>query len=126
MPINNTTGQILHPIIKNNIIASSMIYTDDNPPYTGAYRQHKVVSHSAKQYVNDIAYTNGKESAWALLKQGYNGTYHNWSMKHCGRYVNEFVFRSNERNCKRDTEDRFADMVSASVRKCITYQKPIK
>ena len=126
MAISDTTKQTLHPMIRGNIMAGSTIYTDDHPSYKGAYRRHRVVNHSAKQYVNGMAHTNGIESVWALLKRGYNGTYHNWSMKHCGRYVNEFAFRLNEGNCERDTIDRLADMVSASVGKRITYQRLIK
>ncbi|MYB39736.1 transposase [Candidatus Saccharibacteria bacterium] len=29
------------------------------------------------------AYTNGIESAWAVLKHRFDGMYHNWSKKHC-------------------------------------------
>ena len=126
MMISDTTKQTLHPIIRGNIMAGSIIYTDDHPSYKGAYRRHRVVNHSAKQYVNGMTPTNGIESVWALLKRGYNGTYHNWSMQHCGRYVNEFAFRLNEGNCERDTIDRLAEMVSASVGKRRTYQKLIK
>lgn len=58
MPVSNTTKQTRHPIIRDNIAAST-IYTDDNPLYTGTHRRHKVVKHSAKQYVNGMAHTNG-------------------------------------------------------------------
>ena len=126
MTIPDTKKQTFHPIIRGTIRAGSTIYTDHNPSYTGAYRRHKVVNHSAKQYVNGMAHTNSIESVWALLKRGYNGTYHNWSMKHCERYVNEFAFRLNEGNCERDTIDRLADMVSASVGKRITYKELTK
>ena len=53
-----------------------------------------------------MAHTNGIESVWAVLKRGFNGVYHHWSVKHCGRYVNEFTFRLNEGNCEVDTLDR--------------------
>ena len=123
MPIDDITKQTLHPIIKSNIMAGSTIYTDDNPSYTGAYRRHKVVNHSAKEYVNGMAHTNSIESVWALLKRGYNGTYHNWSMKHCQRYVNEFVFRLNDGNCKKDTQDRLDSLFSRMTGKQITYKE---
>ena len=122
MLISDATKQTLHPIIRDNIMAGSTIYTDDHPSYVGAYRRHKVVNHSAKQYVNGMAHTNGIESVWALLKRGYNGIYHNWSMKHCQQYVNEFVFRLNDGNCHRDTQDRLDSLFSRIVGKQITYQ----
>ena len=36
---------------------------------------HKTVRHSAGEYVNGKASTNGIESFWALLKRGYYGTH---------------------------------------------------
>ncbi len=123
MPISDTTKQTLHPIIRDNIMSGSTLYTDDNPSYTGAYRRHQVVNHSAKQYVNGMAHTNSIESVWALLKRGYNRTYHNWSMKHCRQYVNEFAFRLNDGNCERDTQDRLDSLFSMMTGKRITYTK---
>ena len=95
MPINETTKQTLHRIIRGSIVAGSTIYTDDNPSYTGAYRRHKAVNHSAKEYVNGMVHTNGIESVWALFKRGLTVTYHNVSVKHLPRYVDEFAFRLN-------------------------------
>ena len=125
MPIDNTTKQTLHQIVRDNVRSGSTICTDDNPSYRGAYRRHKVVNHSAKQYVNGMAHTNGIESVWALIKRGYNGTYHNWSMKHCQQYVNEFVFRLNDGNCQIDTIDRLDALIRSFEGKRITYKKLI-
>ena len=37
-----------------------------------------------------MAHTNGMESFWAMLKRGYHGVYHQFSVKHLHRYVGEF------------------------------------
>ena len=42
-----------------------------------------------------MAYTNGIESFWALLKRGYVGVFHYMSRKHLHRYCNEFEARWN-------------------------------
>ena len=69
-----------------------------------------------------MAHTNGIESVWAVMKRGYNGIYHNWSRKHCGRYVNEFTFRLNEGNCKIDTIDRMDALGKGIGNKRIPYK----
>ena len=62
------------------------------------------VNHSAGEYVNLMAHTNGVESSWSMLKRGYHGTHHHMSKKHLGRYVGEFEDRHNLRES--DTIDR--------------------
>ena len=62
---------------------------------------HKIVNHSAREYVDGMAHANGVESVWVVLKRGYYGTYHNWSVKHMHRYVNEFTFRLNDGDLQR-------------------------
>ena len=69
-----------------------------------------------------MAHTNGIESVWAVLKRGFYGTYHNWSKKHCHRYVNEFAFRLNEGNCERDTIDRMEALVQGFAGRRIPYK----
>ena len=102
----------------------AMIYTDENAAYQGLeWHHHRAVNHSAKEWVNGMAHTNGIESVWAVLKRGFNGTYHHFSTKHCRAYVNEFSFRLNEGSCQRDTQDRLDDLFRAMVGKRITYEE---
>ena len=82
--------------------------------------EHETVKHSISEYVNGMAYTNGIESFWALLKRGYHGTFHHFSVKHLDRYVTEFAGRHNERNS--DTEDQMSAMVSRMEGKRVAYR----
>ncbi len=123
MTISNADRETLHSAINQNVEVGATICTDDHRGYIGLPYKHETVKHSAKEYVNGMAHTNGIESVWALLKRGYNGVYHNWSRKHCCKYVNEFTFRLNEGNCERDTQDRLDDLFRAMSGKTITYKE---
>jgi len=101
------------------------VYTDEYPSYrrlAGDYR-HRTVNHSAKRFVDGLAHTNGIESVWAVMKRGYNGVYHNWSVKHRSRYINEFAFRLNEGNCEIDTQARIDAWLTQAVGKRLTYAR---
>ena len=70
-----------------------------------------------------MASTNGIESVWAVLKRGLNGVYHQVSVKHLGRYVNEFAFRLNDGDVKRHTIERLNSFVDAIAGKRITWKE---
>lgn len=123
MPIEHADKETLHGAVHKHVRPGSTICTDENPSYNGVAHRHKTVNHSAKEFVNDMAHTNGIESVWAVLKRGFNGVYHNWSKKHCHQYVNEFTFRLNEGNCERDTQDRLDDLFRAMTGKTITREE---
>ena len=125
MVVNGEDRETLFGAIHNNIEPGSTLYTDDHSGYKGIggmFYQHESVNHSAKEYVNGMAHTNGIESVWSVMKRGFNGVYHNWSKKHCQKYVNEFTFRLNQGSCSRDTQDRLNDLFKAMDGKTITYQ----
>lgn len=127
--VPDTKGETLQKFVRENIIPGSTLYTDENRGYVhlgdeyGGEYKHERVKHSAKEFVNGMAHTNGIESVWAVLKRGFNGVYHNWSKKHCRAYVDEFTFRLNEGNCEIDTEDRLDSLFKAMVGKTITYKE---
>lgn len=62
------------------------------------------------------------ESVWAVLKRGVVGVYHHVSVKHLGRYVDEFTFRLNDGDVKRHTLDRLDSMLDAAVGRRLTYK----
>ena len=85
--------------------------------------EHEAVKHSAKEFVNHMAHTNGIENVWAFSKRGFNGVYHHWSKKHMRRYVNEFVFRLNEGNVRNHTMVRLDHIIHNAVGKRLTYEE---
>ena len=126
-PIVNTGKSDLQAVIGNTVEFGATVYTDEHRGYGGintAYK-HKTVRHSAKELVNSMAHTDGIESVWVLLKRGFNGVYHHWSVKYCHAYVNEFTFRLNEGNCKVDTQGRLDSLCTAMVGKRVTYREII-
>lgn len=97
----DTSATTLHDIIEKNVKSNSAIFTDDHRSYLGLNEKgykHSIVNHSRKEYVNGIAHTNSIDSFWAILKRGIYGTFHNVSVKHLQRYVNEFSFRLSTEN----------------------------
>lgn len=93
--IPSTSRTVLQSFIRSNVRSGSTVYTDEHSSYAGIPYSHFAVSHSAREYVNGMAHTNGIESFWALLKRGYYGVYHYMSVKHLPRYINEFSNRHN-------------------------------
>ncbi|MCY4515189.1 MAG: transposase [Candidatus Tectomicrobia bacterium] len=87
-------------------VPEAEVYTDDAAAYQDLTFTHAAVKHTINQYVDGKVQTNGIESFWAMLKRGHKGTYHMMSIKHLGRYVDEFVERHNMR--RKDTIDQMA------------------
>jgi len=124
--IQNRDKETLEREIRENVAKGSVVYTDEHRGYTGLMDkdfEHGTVNHSAKEFVNIMASTNSIESVWALVKRGFTGIYHSWSMKHCDRYVDEFTFRLNDGNVKRHTTERIDSLCDKSFGKRLTYKR---
>lgn len=98
------TGKTLKPILHEHICKKTYLMTDESPVYsdkvTGDYAGHGTVNHSIEEYVRgDFWYTNTAENYFSILKRGIIGTYHHVSQQHLKRYVGEFDFRYNSRDC---------------------------
>jgi hypothetical protein len=89
----------------------------------GEHYSHIRVNHSAKEYVNGFAHTNGIENFWSHLKRGIDGIYHWVNVPHLQSYVNEYTLRYNTR--KFTTAGRF-DLVLSNVAGRLTYKELIK
>jgi transposase-like protein len=121
---NDTTGMRIRHEVMANVKTGATLVTDEHQAYnfvTARY-DHKVVNHSAKHYVEGMAHTNGIESVWAVLKRGYHGIYHHFTVKHMQRYVDEFAYRFNEGNCKVHTMDRIDALTDKTNGVRLTYK----
>ena len=96
------------------------VYTDDLKSYLGIPNPHETVCHSAGEYVNGMAHTNGIESFWATLKRAYHGTFHVVSHKHLDRYVGQFVAKHNIRD--RDTGWQMGAVAGGMAGRRLSYR----
>ena len=128
MPIENTSMAEIQSAIHARVEVGSTLMTDEAGAYSdmdGLFFRQESVNHSAGEYKRGSAHTNGIESVWAVLKRGLHGVYHHASVKHLGRYVDEFAFRLNEGRVERHTWERLASFVNAVAGKRITYKELI-
>ena len=117
--VPGTDGETLKGFVMDHTTPETMVYTDEYPSYRGL-PNHGMVRHSVGEYVRDQAHVNGVESFWALLKRGYQGTYHRMSEKHLQRYVDEFAGRHNQRSL--DTVDQMAAIARGMCGKRLRYR----
>ena len=115
----------LQASVKEHVEVGSALYSDALASYDGlaAEYAHKVVDH-AERYVDGQVHTNGLENFWSLLKRGISGTYVSVEPFHLFRYLDEQVFRYNNRATKKrmvTDADRFSMAVSKIVGKRLTF-----
>lgn len=121
----NIRRKTLQKLILDNVTPFAKIYTDEASMYDGLSDNyiHKVVNHS-QQYVKGQVHTQGIENFWSLLKRGLRGTYVAVEPFHLDRYLDEQMFRYNNRATKDnpiEDADRFVLAVSQIAGKRLTY-----
>lgn len=120
--VEHTDAPTLKRLVYENVAHGSNLYTDSYQGYYGIKGfKRGVVDHGRGQYVDGDVHTNGIESFWGLMKRGYHGVYHKWSVKHLQRYVNEFTYRYNMRNV--DFIDRMKRAVISGYNKHLSYKE---
>ena len=109
--------------VRAHVKAQSAIYTDALMSYQGLNQDfvHKTIDH-AESYVDGQVHTNGLENFWSLLKRGLKGTYVNVEPFHLFRYLDEQVFRYNNRTAVNDGE-RFHRVMGLIAGKRLTYEQ---
>jgi transposase-like protein len=120
--VPDRSKETLLPVVYENVAPDSILMTDDYAGYFELAKnfEHYTVNHSAKEFVNQMAHTNGIENFWSHLKRGIDGIYHQISKEHLQAYIDEFVLRFNTR--KFQTQNRFDFILSAVAGKRLTYK----
>lgn len=110
--VNDTKGKSIQPLIYSYVKTDTDLLTDEWWAYRGLGKDynHKFIDHSKKEYVNlqdNTIHTNNIEGSWNIFKKSVNGMY-NWvSKKHLQKYVDEFVYRYNLRQCSEQEKFRY-------------------
>jgi transposase-like protein len=112
-------------VVRQHVAPGSELSTDEWSAYFGLAPDyaHKVINH-ADAYVDGQVHTNGLENFWSLLKRGLKGTYVSVEPFHLYRYLDEQIFRFNNRATKKhfvSDSDRFELAVSQISGKRLTY-----
>ena len=90
------------------------VRTDESRLYANLTRKgfdHEIVIHSDKEWVRGDVHTQGIDGFWGLFKRGVIGSFHQISIKHLDRYVQEFSYRFNGR----EKQELFTLTVAALV-----------
>lgn len=127
IPLNDRRSIQRH--IRNHVTmdGETTLYTDSlksyEPKTPKGWRpsdlyMHKVIDH-AEAYVDGEVHTNGMENFWSLLKRSIKGTYVSVEAFHLFRYLDEQVFRFNNR--KVTDAVRFVRAASEIIGRRLTY-----
>ena len=98
------TGKQILDMLSQVVLPNSTIISDEFKGYkiidkTNNYT-HVTVNHSKGYVGSNGEHINNVESFWGTLKRGIIGIYHHVSTNYLQSYVDEFCFRSNNRdNC---------------------------
>jgi transposase-like protein len=119
--VSDRNKETLHGLVKTHVETGAAVYTDELHGYWGLNERyaHQIIDH-AEKYVDGRVHTNGLENFWSLLKRGLHGTYVAVEPFHLFRYLDEQMFRFNNR---KDIDDagRFDMVVSQLVGKRLTF-----
>jgi transposase-like protein len=119
--IPNVKRGTLQAEVLANVDKKAKLYTDNAPAYDGLRARfvHEVVDH-VQTYVRGQVHTNGIENFWSLLKRTLSGTYVAVEPFHLDRYLDEQMFRFNNRTEKNDS-DRFEMALAQVAGKRLTF-----
>jgi transposase-like protein len=123
------TGKNIRDVLVRNASRDSHLMTDDASMYFHIGKEfygHSTVDHSRRQYVKagGFVHSNTVESFFGTFKRGITGSFHSISEQHLQRYVDEFVFRWNNRSSL-GVEDfeRANRILKAAKGKRLTYRR---
>lgn len=112
--------------MRENVDPKAYLMTDGFVSYKfpgTSFASHQAVNHGRGEYVRGAAHVNSVEGYFSQLKRSIDGTYHQVSEKHLGRYLAEFDYRYSSR--KVSDGDRTKQRIINVAGKRLTYKRPI-
>lgn len=120
--VNDTSAKAILGRVESAVRPGSRVYTDEDSGFGALERRYirEAINH-AHEYVRDQVHTNGIENFWSLLKRTIKGTYVAIDPFHVIRYLDEQVFRFNNRRAS--DGDRFVAVVDSLLGKRLTWDQ---
>jgi hypothetical protein len=111
------------PRLRATVHHDATLYSDTSVLYTNAaehFLYHDSVNHSVEEYVRGAVHTNTIENFWSVLKRTLGGTYISVRPWQLHAYLDEQIFRYNER--ENTDGPRFAKALDGAFGKRVTYK----
>jgi len=124
--VSKINRESLQAVVLNQVEHGSKLYTDQATVYKSLPKEytHEFVNHM-ERYVNGQVHTNGLENFWSLTKRTLAGTYVAVEPFHLHRYLDETMWRYNNRKDesgrKLTDAERFGLALSQIVGKRLTF-----
>jgi transposase-like protein len=117
----------MHAVVRENVEKGASVMTDELHSYYGLSEEyiHEIINHM-EAYARGHVSTNGIENFWCLLKRMLSGTYVSVEPFHLFRYLDEEMFRYNNRATKDNPltdSDRFVAALAQVAGKRLTYKE---
>ncbi len=118
--VQSRDAETIRDFVTSNAEQGSDVMTDEWRGYHNLrdVYTHEVINHSMT-YVRDNVHTNSIENFWSLLKRTIKGTYVSVSPEHLQKYIEEQMFRYNER--EGNDQQRFVSMIELISGKRLTW-----
>jgi len=125
--VADVTGDTLRQNLREMADRKSELHTDEALQYhwmgSQEFAKHKTVNHSKDEYFKDGAGVQSAEAFFAIFKRGITGSFHSISEQHSQRYLNEFVFRwDNRSSLGVEDFERAAKLLKGAYGKRLTYR----
>ena len=119
----NLSARPIGRMAEETVTKGSKVFTGSGAVYKGSLDGYhrEMVKHAEYEYVRGKVHTNGVENFWSLFKRSIKGTYVSVDPFHLFRYVDEQVFRFNER--EQTDCGRFVSALRNIIGKRLTYSE---
>jgi hypothetical protein len=128
--VPNVTAKNVKEHLQASVDKASWLMTDDSKIYLGPgknFAGHASVNHSADEYVRlgGFIHVNTAESFHAIVKRQMYGTHHAVSEQHLQRYIDEIVFKWNNRKTLGiEDAERAEILLKGAKGKRLMYRQP--
>lgn len=100
VPVKNEKAETIQPVVDQYLCKNASLMSDGHRSYKKIGKQfvsHDFVNHSKREFSRGQTHCNTAESVSSIFERARIGVFHYLSKEHTFRYLNEFIFRWDNR-----------------------------